>query len=380
MAQIVLPFQVVQERIERAQALMRKLHYDVMLLPVSAELEWLAGYQAHALERLTVLIVQQHGPPTLIAPELEVVTLEVPDDVFQVLKWSQGEDPFKLVVEWGFDCRTPEQDDRWIVAIGRKMPAMHLLPLQALLPNAAFIDTTEIISTMRRTKDATEIEALQEVARIVDLTIAEIQTGQIPLLGRTEREVAEAVKASILHNGHDSVSFCIVATGPNSADPHHEPDDTVIERGHVVLFDIGGRKNGYSSDITRCVTIGEVPARVHEAYLALREAQELAFQSIRPGVPANEVDGTARRRLAQDGLADLFIHSLGHGIGLDEHEDPFVTKVNVEGLRLGDTFSVEPGVYLKGDFGLRLEDIVTVIADGALRLNHAKRDLIQLAC
>ncbi|KKR07033.1 MAG: Peptidase M24 [Parcubacteria group bacterium GW2011_GWC2_39_14] len=379
MGQLVLATELAQARIHRAQALMQEQKIDFMLLPVSPELEWLVGYQTHALERLTVLVVRQNGFPDLVVPELEVVTLQVPAELFRIHQWSQGQDPFKMTVELAVGYEEPADDGFYNIAVGRKMPSMHLLPLQKLLQKSDWQDTEKILSPMRRTKDAGEIADLREIARVVDLTIAEIQAGKIPLLGRTERAVADDVTKSMLRNGHASVTFCIVATGSNSADPHHEPDDTVIERGHVVLFDIGGRsKKGYSSDITRCVTIGEPKLGVPTTYNFLRTAQELAFKAAKPGVRACDVDAAARNSLAEVKLEQFFVHSTGHGIGLDEHEDPFVNKINQAPLLVGDAFSIEPGVYFAGSYGLRLEDIVIMTEDGAVRLNNTCRDLIEL--
>jgi Xaa-Pro dipeptidase len=199
-------------------------------------------------------------------------------------------------------------------------------------------------------------------------------------VGRTEREVAGEVGLLMKSCGHEEVNFVIVAAGNNSADPHHEPDDTVIERDQIVLFDIGGKLKGYCSDITRCLYLGKkIPDDIRLAYDVLAQAQLLAHEAIRSGTPAKDIDAAARNHLAKYGYGDMFIHSLGHGLGLDQHEDPFVTRVNENPVQEGDVFSNEPGIYNPAaGWGMRIEDVEVVLEGKGFPLNHADRDLICL--
>jgi Xaa-Pro aminopeptidase len=214
----------------------------------------------------------------------------------------------------------------------------------------------------------------------VDRIAAELQAGEIPLVGRSEAEVSADLGRRIVAEGHQHVNFAIVASGPNAASPHHEAGGRVIARGDVVLCDFGGAMVdddgvGYCSDITRCVHVGEPPAEVAEAYAVLHEAQRAAVAAAVVGTPCEQVDEVARDIIARAGLGDRFIHRTGHGIGVEEHEDPYIVAGNATALAPGHAFSVEPGIYVPGRFGLRLEDIVVASAGGPDELNRADHAL-----
>ena len=196
-----------------------------------------------------------------------------------------------------------------------------------------------------------------------------------PFGGRTELDVHRELVERMLEQGHQRSNFAIVAAGPDAASPHHEPSSRIIGDTEVVLCDFGGTMDGYCSDITRMFHVGDPPAEVADAYAALRDAQEQAVRAATVGTPCEEVDATARRALAAAGLADAFVHRVGHGIGTEAHEDPYLVAGNRTRLAPGHVFSVEPGVYLPGRFGLRLEDIVVATDLGPQRCNEAARDL-----
>ncbi|HZG89213.1 MAG TPA: M24 family metallopeptidase, partial [Pseudonocardia sp.] len=198
--------------------------------------------------------------------------------------------------------------------------------------------------------------------------------------GRTEAQVGADIAAAIVEEGHTSAAFVIVASGPNGASPHHDVSDREITPGDVVVIDIGGPlPSGYYSDCTRTYAVGaEPPAAVREAYAVLQDAQERSVAAVRPGVTAEQVDAAAREPITAAGLGERFIHRTGHGIGLDVHEDPYIVAGNTGPLEPGMAFSVEPGVYLDGAWGARIEDIVVVTADGCERLNSRPRDLVVL--
>jgi Xaa-Pro aminopeptidase len=197
--------------------------------------------------------------------------------------------------------------------------------------------------------------------------------------GLREEEIAASLADLLREGGHEIVTFTIVASGPNGASPHHEPGGRPIREGDAVVLDFGGKVGGYCSDISRTVCVGRSPERFVEVYEVVREAQEAAFQAVRPGVPAEEVDRAARDVIERAGYGDRFIHRTGHGIGLELHENPYIVRGNAEPLRAGMCFSIEPGIYLDGEFGVRIEDIVTVTDDGASRLNRATRELETVA-
>src|SRR5690606_916791 len=242
---------------------------------------------------------------------------------------------------------------------------------------------SEVLGPLRARKDAAEIEVLRRAGAAVDRIAAQLQAGEIDLVGRTEAEVSAELGRRILAEGHHRVNFAIVAAGPNAASPHHEPGARVIQEGEVVLCDFGGTMLGedgvgYCSDITRCVWLGEPPAEAADAYAVLLEAQQAAVAAATVGTPCEEVDVTARRIIAEAGWGDHFIHRTGHGIGIEEHEDPYIVAGNATPLAPGHAFSVEPGIYVPGRFGFRLEDIVVATEAGPDPLNVADHDLALL--
>lgn len=256
---------------------------------------------------------------------------------------------------------------------------MHLLRLQAVFPNAAWASAVVVLRELRIVKDADEIALLRLAAQAADRVIEAVSGG--PLVGRTEADVAREVRDRLVAEGHDTSDFAIVASGPNSASPHHEASDRVIRTGEPVVLDIGGTLGGYASDITRTVWVtGGDPARGPDAEFVrilglVAEAQGEATASARPGVPAQRVDAAARGIIAAGGYGERFIHRVGHGIGLEGHEDPYLVAGNAEPLSEGMAFSVEPGIYLEGRYGVRIEDIVVCGPAGPIVLNEAPREL-----
>jgi Xaa-Pro aminopeptidase len=227
---------------------------------------------------------------------------------------------------------------------------------------------------LRAVKDADELAALRAAARAADAAFAAIL--ERPFIGRTEAEVAADLARLLVENGHDRADFTIVAGGPNAASPHHEAGARTIRPGDPVVMDFGGPVDGYFSDMTRTVVAGDPPAGFEEVYGVVRDAQRDGMASARPGVAAEDVDRAAREVIRGAGYGEWFVHRTGHGIGLEVHEPPYLVRGNDQQLEPGMAFSVEPGVYLPGRFGVRIEDIVTVTADGAESLNGASRDLL----
>jgi D-alanyl-D-alanine dipeptidase len=235
------------------------------------------------------------------------------------------------------------------------------------------VSAAELLGALRTVKDAEEIAALRRAGAAADATFEEICAGRFA--GRTEREVASDLGRLLISHGHSSADFTIVAGGPNSASPHHEPGERTLKEGDAVVMDFGGVLDGYCSDTTRTLSIGgpsDELVRVHEV---VKEAQEAGVAAVRPGVAAQDVDRAARHVIEDAGYADAFFHRTGHGIGVEVHEHPYIVEGNDEPLRVGTTFSVEPGIYLEGRFGVRIEDIVAVTEDGVERLNLSSREL-----
>ncbi len=366
---------VFTERQDRARAAMADLGVDVVLVSVGADLPWLTGYEAMPLERLTMLVLPREGEATLVVPALEAPRVVERPEAFRLHAWGETEDPLAAVVA---AAGTPDR-----VAVGDQTWARFVLALQERLPAAAFGPTQPVLGPLRARKDEAEVAALARAGAAVDEVVAAIQGGEVALPGRSEADVAGEVAGRLRDAGHQRVNFVIVASGPNAASPHHDPGPRVIEPGDLVLFDIGGTVAdehgvGYCSDITRCVHLGPVPAEVREGYAALQSAQAAAVAAATVGTPCEAVDAAARDPLTAAGLGAAFVHRTGHGIGIEAHEDPYMVAGNAELLAPGHAFSVEPGVYLPGRWGARIEDVVVATATGPRALNDVTHDLVEL--
>ena len=332
----------------------------------SADLVYLTGYAPPPLERLTLLVVGVGRDPVMLVPALErPAAASCPvGDRLEIVGWTDGEDPYERAATLLGSGRFAITDSAW---------ASHLLGLQRTAGGCSFVPTSAAVPLLRAVKDAGELELLRRVAHAADRAFVDVLA--LRFEGRSERELAEELAAALTRHGHDEVGFTIVGSGPNGASPHHEPGARPIEAGEAVVLDFGGRMNGYCSDITRTVVVGEPDAQVREIYEVVRAAQQAAFEAVAPDVPAERVDAAARAVIAAAGYGDQFIHRTGHGIGLEVHEPPYIVAGNAMPLRSGMTFSIEPGIYLSGRFGVRIEDIVAVTDGGAVRLNEATREL-----
>ncbi len=364
------------DRIARVRERMGSLGVDAMLLSHGADLPWLTGYRAMPLERLTVLVLPATGDAVLVVPGLEAPRVPDPEGLVEIRPWSDAEDPLDLVVDLlrrHGSARLAVSDRAWATTV---------LALQRRLPDSDWIDASRVTSPIRAVKDADEVAALRAAAAAADRVAAVLQSGGIPLVGRTEAEVSARLGALLVSEGHRAVNFAIVGSGPNAASPHHEPGGRMIARGETVVCDFGGSLSldggpGYCSDITRTVVTGAPSDEVAECYEVLLRAQQTAVGTARAGVTAASVDRAARTVIEEAGHGDLFVHRTGHGIGIEEHEDPYLVVGNDEVLVPGHAFSVEPGIYHPGRFGMRLEDIVVVGPDGEPEsLNTADHRLV----
>ncbi len=289
-----------------------------------------------------------------------------------LLTWDETDDPYELVRRH-VNVTT---DDRLLVSDG--MRAAFVLGLQAALPAAGWGLASSVLAPLRRVKDAEEIALLRSAAEAADRAIERVISG--PLVGRSEAEIARDVREALVEEGHDSAEFAIVASGPNSASPHHEPGERVIAPGEPLLLDIGGRRAGYCSDITRTVWVGG-PAQVQPdaefaaIYQLTATAQAAARAAVRPGVTFEALDAAARDIIRDGGYGEHFFHRLGHGIGLEVHEEPYLVAGNDAPAEPGNTFSCEPGIYLEGRYGVRIEDAMVCTVNGGESLNRAPREL-----
>jgi Xaa-Pro aminopeptidase len=360
---------VYADRLRRTSAEAASRGIGALLVTPSADYEYLLGYRAPALERLTCLILPAEGAATLVLPRLELPlarhAMGALAEGLELVPWDETDDPFQLVSGRLVGAlRVGLQDQMW---------SRFVLRLRALLEPAELVDASPAIGAVRRIKGPEEVERLRAVAAAADEAMRGITSER--LSGRTEAEVSRRVNELLLEAGHDSADFSIVGSGPNSASPHHEPGERVIEAGDAVVLDIGGTRAAYCSDTTRTAFVGEPPADFAALYEVLRMAQAAACAAVAPGVPACNVDRAARRIIDEAGYGAAFFHRTGHGIGMETHEEPYIVDSNGEPLVAGDAFSVEPGIYVSGQWGARIEDIVVCTPDGGERLNTSSTEL-----
>lgn len=342
-----------------------------LLATPGADLVYLAGYAPMPLERLTALVLTAGRDPVLVVPELErPAALASPaGEVLEILGWRDGEDPYRLVADL-----LPVEG---AVALSDQTWASHVLRLQRVRPGLTFTTVGESLPLLRAVKDAEELAALRRVARAADAAFADVLG--VRFTGRREIDVAADLAEALRAHGHETVEFTIVGSGPNGASPHHEPGERTIGWGDAVVLDFGGRLSGYCSDMTRTVVVGEPDPELARVHAVVRAAQQAGVEAVAPGVPCEAVDAAARAVIEDAGYGPAFVHRTGHGIGLDVHEPPDIVAGNRTPLAPGMAFSVEPGIYLAGRFGVRIEDIVAVTPGGVERLNEAARELLAVA-
>ncbi|MFI2432792.1 aminopeptidase P family protein [Streptomyces sp. NPDC018693] len=340
-----------------------------LLVAPGPDLVWLTGYTPTAVtERLTLLVLAPGRDPALVVP-----TLEAPDaaqapgaPALTLRDWTDGKDPYAVTAAL--------LDAHGRFGIGDNTWALHLLALQQALPGTSYASLTEALPMLRAVKDAAELELMAAAGAAADRAFEDIRN--VPFAGRREAEVGADLARLLREHGHQQVDFTIVGSGPNGANPHHEMGDRVIERGDMVVLDFGGLKDGYGSDTTRTVHVGEPTEEERRVHDIVREAQQAGFDAVRPGVACQEVDRAAREVITDAGYGAYFIHRTGHGIGVTTHEPPYMIEGEEQPLVPGMCFSVEPGIYLPGRFGVRIEDIVTVTGDGGRRLNDTTREMV----
>jgi len=350
----------------RAAARSREASVAALLLAPGSDLTYLSGYRIFSSERLTCLVLASDGTATLVVPELEAprAAAAAPDLARAI--WGETTDPYTLVASLVREAGA--------LAVSDQMWASFAHRLQDRLGDREFRVASEITKDLRMRKDPAELDALRAVSAAADR--AYVRALDLEFAGRTEREIGADLAALLRDEGHDEVMFTIVAAGEDGASPHHQTGDRKIHQGDTVVLDFGGTRAGYGSDITRTVHVGDRPGeevvRVHDA---VRRAQEAGYAAAWTGATAQSVDAAARAVIAEAGYGEFFIHRLGHGIGLDGHEHPYLVSGNDELLAPGMAFSIEPGIYLPGRFGVRIEDVAILSADGSCeglnRVDHA---------
>jgi Xaa-Pro aminopeptidase len=368
---------VSPDRLTHARKAAADAGLGALLVTPGPDLRWLTGYQALPLERLTCLVLAADVEPFMVAPRLEVPSVEaagVPALGVEVVGWGETDDPYAEI------ARRLGTGVGGTVAVANRMWAEQVLRFRAVLPGADQTLASDVLSELRMRKGPEEVDALRRAGQAIDRV--QLRMADFLRPGVTERQAGRAIGAAILEEGHETVDFVIVASGPNGASPHHETADRVMQAGDVVVVDIGGTTaEGYCSDSTRTYTLGEPPAEFRDYFAVLQQAHVAACEQARPGVTAESVDAAAREVITAGGYGDAFIHRTGHGIGVETHEEPYIVAGNTRPLESGMAFSIEPGIYLAGRHGARIEDIVVTTnqsSDGIERLNVTDRDYVVL--
>jgi Xaa-Pro aminopeptidase len=361
--------------------------FAALLIGVGPDLRYLTGFVGEPMERLTLLVVPRKGPVSFVVPHLEASKAEATPlaaaGAATVVPFEETEDAFALVAGLLAEAGTAAGSTAGSITgqpigLSDRLWAMHVLQLQRAASGSRFESAGPVMRDLRQVKDADEARLLRLAAQAADRTVDAVAAGG--LVGRAEAEVSREIRGRLIDEGHDLADFAIVGSGPNGASPHHDAGDRRITAGEPVVLDLGGTLAGYLSDTTRTIWVAgetgiEPEPEFRRVYELVREAQSQATAAVRPGIPAERIDATARGVIATGGYGENFTHRVGHGIGLEVHEDPYMVAGNATPLRPGMAFSVEPGIYLPGRWGVRLENIVMCGPGGAEVLNQSSLDL-----
>jgi Xaa-Pro aminopeptidase len=362
-----VPQATYEDRLHRVQNVLTDQNVDWLFLGPSADLFYLTGFDAHVSERLNLLMVPRTGDPALVVPRLEAPNVGDAGKLARLVTWEDHESPIASVA-------TVVPNAIGSVAVGDHLYSAFLLRLQEALSAGDWVEAGPIMRTLRVTKDPIEIELLEIAGRHVDAAFEQFIQSET-LAGKTERQALDRLLELTMAQGTGQC-WGICASGPNSAAPHYSTDQRVIQEGDSVVFDWGGPVGGYYSDVTRTVHVGEPDDEFRTVYDIVRQANQATLEAVKPGVACQELDRVARKVITDTGYGEAFLHRVGHGLGLEVHEEPYLVEGNDLPLEEGMVFSDEPGIYLEGRFGVRIEDAVVCTADGGRRLNESTRDLV----
>ena len=361
----------LERRTRAAQDRLRAVDAAGLVLSPGSNLRYLTGIAGSPSERLFVCLVPAAADPTLVVPELEAETVREATWIADVRTWQDGDGPAERLAE------AIDELGSGRLLLDETMWTRFTLRIQELAgAGREYGLANEVLGPLRAHKDEDELDALRRASDVADRVMTQITGDAASFIGRSEADVAREIEHRLADAGGTGVSFePIVAAGPNGAKPHHAHGDSRIAAGEPVVLDFGTRVDGYPSDTTRTVVFGGEPsAEFEKVHGVVREAQAAAVDRVEPGVEARTVDAAARGVIEDAGYGEAFIHRTGHGVGLDVHEEPYIASDADTVLEPGMVFSVEPGVYLEGSFGVRIEDLVVVTDSGCERLNESPRD------
>ena len=356
----------MQHKINSLRARMKDNNVDLVVLGPGTHMKWLLGFNTHSDERPCMLLIGKEKE-TFLMPSVNAEDVRSRTNI-AINSWKDENGPDQALKEALMDI---DENAAKHIAIDEAMRSHFALILIEALPNPSYEFTGSTIGALRMRKDQTEFINLKENALIDDRAM---QAGFAAIKeGVTELEIGEAINNHFISEGAKP-QFCIVGSGPNGAFPHHHTGDRKVEYGDAVLIDIGGRKGTFPSDMTRMSVVGEPPEGYLEIHAIVERAVQAAMAAARPGVMAKEVDAAARGVITEAGYGDYFVHRTGHGLGIDIHEPPYITATSEVILDEGMVFSIEPGIYLQGRFGVRLEEIVILRANGPEILSELSRE------
>jgi len=364
---------MTQSRLDKLNASLRTSGLDAVILHPGPTLTYLTGLHFHLMERPVVLLLAQDQVPAIVIPELELQ--KVSDPPYRLQVFSYPENP----TEWDGVFRKAVQalglDGRRIGVEPRQLRLLEFRHVKNGAPEAEFPDASEVLAQLRLRKDKAEVEAMRRAVQIAQNALG----ATIPLIkiGMTEKELASELVTQLFKHGSESdMPFSpIVSAGPNSANPHASPTERKLQAGDLLVVDWGAAFNGYISDLTRTFAVGEVDEEYQKIHKIVQEANAAGRAASKPGVPCADVDKAARRVIENSGYGRYFTHRTGHGIGMEGHEEPYMRGDNMQLLEPGMTFTVEPGIYLPGRNGVRIEDNMVVTDSGAESLSDMSREM-----
>ena len=354
-----------EKRLSRARTAMQENGLDTLILTPGAAMQYLTGFSEPG-SRFLALVVPDDQPWLLVSPALNAGQARSnPAGITDIRVWEDSEGWEPLMAQ----IKAELMLDIGIAGLDDEMPARFVLKLQELMPTALLKLAGAALSPLRSIKDTLELATLLRAAEATDALIP--VAFEACRVGAGEREIASAIRQATAYSGSEDSFAPIIGAGPNGASPHHNTGKTRVKRGDVVILDFGAMTEGYHGDITRTVAVGEASEEARQVYDVVYRAYQAGVTAVQPGATAHDVDAATRSVIAEAGYGEFFIHRTGHGIGLDDHEAPYILSGSRTALQPGHCFSIEPGIYLPGRFGVRLENIVTVEDDGRARVLNA---------
>jgi len=362
-----------QPRFDKLNASLRTSDLDAVILNPGPTLTYISGLHFHLMERPVVMLYAQDQDPAIVLPELELQ--KVASLPYKVQVFSYPENPS----EWDAAFRKAVQalglDGKRIGVEPRQLRLLEFRHVKAGAPEADYPDASDVLSDLRLKKDKAEVDAMRRAVKIAQAALE----ATIPFIkiGMTEREVSSELVVQLLKNGSDpEMPFSpIVSGGPNGANPHASPTDRKLQAGDLLVVDWGAAYEGYISDLTRTFAVGEVDDEYKKIHMIVQEANAAGRAAGKPGAACADVDKATRDVIEKSGYGEYFTHRTGHGIGMEGHEEPYMRGDNMQLLEPGMAFTVEPGIYLPGRNGVRIEDNVVITETGADMLSDMPREI-----